>query len=87
MKWTPLDTRLQLKTTKLLKWHRWFAWLPVTVKDKTVIGESSVVWLAPVMRRLRPDYLAPMTTGFNTHRFYYMTVDTFTADLLTGDSQ
>ena len=35
---------------KALKWHKWFAWHPVTVHSKT--GKSSgTVWLQTVWRR------------------------------------
>ena len=85
MKWTPLPIRLSLKTQKLHQWHKWFAWYPVRVADKTAIGEYSTVWLSRVMRSLKSHQDAPIFVMPNVDRFDYATVDTFIADLLTGD--
>lgn len=88
MKWTPLSVRPAMRSEKLSKWHKWFAWYPVQVTDNNTVGGISVIWLTSVMCTLVNPNNFLFRDGPIAPVFIYMTVDAYIAQLLTeGDSK
>jgi len=47
------------------EWHKWFAWYPVMVKP----GDTYIVWLESVERRIYIGYLSELCTDYRFESF------------------
>jgi len=48
------------------KWHRWFAWYPVKIRNYYKDGNHKVIWLEYIERQECRDYVCP--EGYWTYR-------------------
>lgn len=52
MRWRTLteDEKFNQRVERMCRWHRWFAWYPITV-NSTEVGKTSTHWLEYVGRK------------------------------------